>query len=370
MFAKKGKGCADMPFNRLKKLSEVFMKKLDQIEVDANRCSRVRAAVGQCTHCKEICPVDAISITQDEIQLKDCVACGLCTVVCPTNALKWNHPPLVQLYQQWVKYGEDNRLTLTCQPMLQKYRATDVKVVPCLGMVPSELWIGLGRNLQEIHLVCDPKLCESCQVKTGYRCLQEQLDKANIVQDVIHIHEAVQLAPEQDEVDHERRRMLRSFFEEAKETNTIAVKEMLEVGQTLSPFEKFERYVETKNQLKEMTEEVKEMKVSIVDKLLQDALLYTDKREILLNQLQQDEALEEQMEFQLPKVKEGCTLCGACAFLCPTEALYHDENSLILAPSKCVSCNLCVEICWEKHMELIPRKGKIFREKYMFLYKK
>lgn len=356
-----------MPFSRLKKLTEVFIKKMDQMDVDSNKCSRVRAVVSKCRRCEEVCPVDAIRITQDEIQLEPCINCGLCTMVCPTNALKWNHPPLIQLYNQWVSVPS-KKITITCRPMLEQYRNMDVKSVPCLGMIPAEFWIGLGRNLQEIHLICDQGFCDQCQVKTGWDCLQQQLNEADMVKSVIGLHGEFQMTDE--EIDHDRRRMLSALFEEAKEANTIAVKEMLEVNQTISPFEKFDKYIEAEDQLKEMADEVQAMKMSIVDKLLQDALMHTDKREIILSQLKQDEDLAEQMHFSLPHAKDSCTLCGACAFLCPTDALYSDEDSLILAPSKCVSCNLCVEICWEKHIELIPRKSHVFQEKYVFLYKK
>ena len=38
------------------------MKKLDKIEVDANKCQKVRAVVSSCSACMDVCPADAITI--------------------------------------------------------------------------------------------------------------------------------------------------------------------------------------------------------------------------------------------------------------------------------------------------------------------
>lgn len=42
--------------------------------------------------------------------------------------------------------------------------------------------------------------------------------------------------------------------------------------------------------------------------------------------------------------KRGCNLCGACARLCPTEAIDKDAPSLT-DKRKCISCGRCVVVC-------------------------
>ena len=87
-----------MPLNQIKKLSEVFIKKIDKIEIDANKCVRVRSVLSQCQACQTVCPIDSIEISNERLMLPStCLECGLCTAVCPTNALRWNNPPLLQL---------------------------------------------------------------------------------------------------------------------------------------------------------------------------------------------------------------------------------------------------------------------------------
>jgi ferredoxin len=40
---------------------------------------------------------------------------------------------------------------------------------------------------------------------------------------------------------------------------------------------------------------------------------------------------------------------------------------MILSTNKCVSCGLCVEICYEKHIQLTPKKGTVFQDKFIYL---
>ena len=355
-----------MPLNQIKKLSEVFIKKIDKIEIDANKCVRVRSVLSQCQACQTVCPIDSIEISNERLMLPStCLECGLCTAVCPTNALRWNNPPLLQLYYRWMNQS-GQKFVITCDPMLKSYRDTSVETVPCLGLVPAELWLALGQRFSEIQLVCTPESCASCEVTTGFAQLKKALTEAHLPEGLVYFSQSVQ--NQEREIDYDRRRLLSGWFEEMKETHTIAVKEMLEVQPAMTPFEKFERYVRERDQLEEMAEEVNAIKLSVIDRLLQDTLIYTDKRQILLDVLKQHEKHNTTVEVQLPKVTKDCTLCKACAFLCPTEALYIDEDSFILAPSKCVACHLCEEICWDKHITLQTYPAKILQKKYIFLH--
>jgi tetrathionate reductase subunit B len=52
----------------------------------------------------------------------------------------------------------------------------------------------------------------------------------------------------------------------------------------------------------------------------------------------------------------ACTLCGACADVCPTGALEHDgsASNLSFLPAECVNCGLCAQGCPESAVTLIP----------------
>ncbi|HEY7677899.1 MAG TPA: 4Fe-4S binding protein, partial [Candidatus Methylomirabilis sp.] len=61
----------------------------------------------------------------------------------------------------------------------------------------------------------------------------------------------------------------------------------------------------------------------------------------------------------------GCTLCGACAFVCPTQALERDErrNVVEFTHLRCVACGMCEPACPERvitlHRELYLERAAL-----------
>ena len=69
---------------------EVAEELEDKAVVPASkRCVAVRNRNASCRKCIDACPADAISVHNNVLSVdhKACVACGACTVVCPTEAL-------------------------------------------------------------------------------------------------------------------------------------------------------------------------------------------------------------------------------------------------------------------------------------------
>jgi ferredoxin len=54
--------------------------------------------------------------------------------------------------------------------------------------------------------------------------------------------------------------------------------------------------------------------------------------------------------------RASCTLCGACATICPTEAISFDEGGadavLLCDPGRCVGCGRCVSSCPERSLRV------------------
>jgi len=44
-------------------------------------------------------------------------------------------------------------------------------------------------------------------------------------------------------------------------------------------------------------------------------------------------------------ISDACTKCGACASVCPSEAIEEGDTQYTIDPEKCVDCGLCVDEC-------------------------
>ncbi|MEM0492711.1 MAG: 4Fe-4S binding protein [Candidatus Thermoplasmatota archaeon] len=49
--------------------------------------------------------------------------------------------------------------------------------------------------------------------------------------------------------------------------------------------------------------------------------------------------------------KEDCTACGACAEICPVEAITIEEKAKV-NPDICIDCGTCIGECPAKALEL------------------
>jgi len=42
---------------------------------------------------------------------------------------------------------------------------------------------------------------------------------------------------------------------------------------------------------------------------------------------------------------ELCISCGACATVCPEEAISEGDETYLIDPEKCIDCGTCVDEC-------------------------
>jgi ferredoxin len=44
-------------------------------------------------------------------------------------------------------------------------------------------------------------------------------------------------------------------------------------------------------------------------------------------------------------ITDACTACGACASVCPVEAISEGEDKYVIDPDACTDCGLCADEC-------------------------
>lgn len=45
------------------------------------------------------------------------------------------------------------------------------------------------------------------------------------------------------------------------------------------------------------------------------------------------------------KIKKTCIKCGACAAVCPVEAISEGEDQYVIDPDLCIDCGACQAEC-------------------------
>lgn len=113
-------------------------------QLDTDRCLRLRSRYSDCENCAQACPVHALRVSFERIELPDdCLGCGQCTAACPTGAL---HTDDFVASPAGTSSGP---LYVDCWKVPPARSANEAMRVPCLGGIPVH-------ELVRLHTVCAP----------------------------------------------------------------------------------------------------------------------------------------------------------------------------------------------------------------------
>lgn len=271
-------------------------------------CLVVTRTVGGCSVCKDVCPHQAISITQKvEIDEIDCTGCGLCVQACPSQALRSS--PVFQPGAP-VKCSQVRGSAQSVQ-CLTRLQATDV--------------LRLASRKDKVTMVRND--CLSCKIGSA-----EVPERVDALLEKARALAAVRGRTLLTEVLQEER------YDTSDNPDTLSRRELLRGGvrgtqrfsaDLLAPLEIFG---ETEAEAKGVPIELE--------------------RQLLMIRAAKPEA-EKDVPWILPRVHEGCIMCPVCTNVCPTDAFERQLTPvkdggggvLKLYPERCNGCNACVTSC-------------------------
>jgi ferredoxin len=285
-------------------------------------CAHGAQGLKGCTLCLDACPAGAIRSGGDRIVVEFplCQGCGTCTAACPSGALRYDHPPAARTLQ---RLGELLGLSLAdtegSRGLVVHEAGAELPVtgagwrafdVPALASFGIECWFSaLAGSIDRLVLALPRGLPASTA-----RVLDEQLSLAReLLSAVGHDAGGIEMVPEET------------------------------IGQrTAVPPEPASR------------------------RWMPDRAAGARKREVLfdaLDALAAGEApswgarpLPANSPFGTLEIDQAaCTLCLACAHICPAGALQGREEVLEFVEAACVQCGLCAVACPEKAIRLTPR---------------
>lgn len=345
------------------------------------------AAGSDCLRCTHICPHDAIDLPKlpgvPHVDIDRCNGCGVCFGICDTFAS--THLTMADLHARIRRIATSGRRAyLTCRENIfpELNIDTNVVVLPCLSMVPPELWTLLLAENIRVSVACDLKYCEDCQragdiggtlfpraiemaeertggsVKFSYRIPEKQklIDKyAKSTQATDRRGAFTDLAADFGEIASGKRRLrnsqvLADYYAKKERQRAIARLNLVdeEAFPTLTP-EGFIRH------------------------------LMMPRRKMLLEAISRQEDIADNIEIALSVT--DTTLCrgsGECVRLCPTGArrfAQDDSDSSsdgtgnadgdgtpVVDATLCIGCGICVDSCPEAAVSLVPVTGRVWLE--------
>ncbi len=299
--------------------------KLDNICFYQNACLNFLNPRQVCQSCQILCPMQAISMRDNlpVIDFSKCSECGFCVAGCPTLALDNSRYPYTDIHNQLIKYP---LATISCE---KDQVHTKGVTVPCLLSVDLPLLLSISKNSLKLNLyvgACSDCLTAPLQlIRSHFASLQGDLLAINSELEISLTDEPFTESLAEPVSGLTRRELLQSF--------------------SLKKFKEFEFVNEEESSLHEES-----------NQRLQERVLY--KRKIVSEHLKPTKAKKYTgllVDRYLIELAPSCNGCNVCAAVCPTNALYWQENDhlsvLYFDSELCIGCEKCT-ICGLEAIEV------------------
>lgn len=312
------------------------------IQVRPERCSTIRFAGSRCRKCIDICPVHAIRIGDDLLQVdSSCTLCRLCIPVCPNEAFSCGPETTAAEGRPGLLYcsallSQKDKALLTEAPLF---------LTPCIGSIPPHRILErLLCGKPPLEVITGP--CNSCSMNAGERSFRRREDEVRTLLELLKVESMpvrTRLFTERDKAD---------LFQRVE-----GLKKALEEKRAMSRRDLFLRF------RARVLPQDDSGPGSVCPPPSQRGPNQYMRRVIAIVQarLAPEVKLQKIAFLQEIAVGEDCTGCGVCATLCPTGGLSmggeQESPELRWTPAHCSRCDLCAEACPRKTIRFLPGVG-------------
>lgn len=293
-------------------MQEKEFQKANTLYILSENCLNHRSPLAGCHICETACPQNALVYHDRKWQAQNCTLCGICAMVCPSQVFHIDLLNLLSLPSQDLK--------LCCSQNTTAPEAT--RRINCIQQLTPLSIIHLLYRHATVTIYLPMEKCKQCTHQWYAQGLVQQLDAYHLPTNKFQI--IFDDSPVTTE-ENTRRELLRDLWHRTENTS----KKML-----TSTIEKIRAEFDS--------QEVEQDNPAIFPIRLPLYALYAKKALSL--------PIDQTLPFRQLHCK-SCTFCGACAHLCPTQALKISKNEneiqFFFQPELCINCNLCTQICMQ-----------------------
>lgn len=314
---------------------------VERFTVHSERCLNRHYVQANCSRCAESCPVTAIQVGRDDVQVDEpaCVRCGVCVRACPTELFVETGSPETEFGEE-VRRSAKRDLEIACPLAVVNgrhgktavpSRAPESKcfIAPrCLGAMSAANWLELTQMGQRAVWVHDDP-CATCPLAQAHKQIQTAVREANAWL-----------------VNYGRETAVFTYT-----ANTAPLTEKPKLKSAAIPVRQPAR--------RSFLRKVIGLEVVSSEDVVANGRLPQSRRH-LLHLLQKTSPPPEVLhtaDLPLTNVivdETRCSACGMCARLCPTRALRFvtDEEEemfgLFFQAGDCLDCGICTAACPEQ----------------------
>jgi ferredoxin len=298
------------------------------LNLDVAKCVHTSNKFAICNACAEHCPVETIKIAESRVSFtpSECVGCGGCLAVCPTDAYSLDDFKPINFVFSFL---ENDINIITCKD----------KNLPCIaGLSVEELLSIVLLSEEQVDLDIGP--CSDCPIaQTNLAIIEERAQEVNFLLEAMGQDKVIGV----EELN----------FQFEQETDTISRRKLLSkegVKTALTIKQQFENRVNASDTV------VKEHNVSVADIVKIKEKNIPDRRSLLMMAMKRAKVPDVFHTIDIADIsfisqkdldQESCTNCQMCYRICPTGALSSDAKSSVINfnPLACVQCHSCHDVC-------------------------
>ena len=300
-----------------------------------------------CDRCVRICPVDAISIDGNSIEILDtCIKCGLCVETCPSECYSVADLAPRKLYDRIAGAAMSHETCyVTCTRTIDRVPENNEVILPCVGAVPAEVWASVMADYDNVFVYLPLGICDDCPTATGEETYTDAIGRAET-----WCGFGLGLEVYESDLTHEPNRAWQR--KEFVDNITQAGERLLGQSRVVTAARRVTQQIQAHSSQLNGIARTLDAAVGTTNAKRQRRVLL-DRRKLLMGALQKHPDMAEAIDLYEPVCDPDlCTLCGECEHVCPTRAIeLTPEGRWTCEASFCCQCGACLHVCPTKALE-------------------